>query len=312
MGWRKGFEIDDISVERRGYWWAVFGPAAILSVLMSGIAAGFTSVAYFGWGAIIFAGVGAACLVMFAASALMVSWRYFNPLPKQPTTPYEGQQMPTGDISSRLAEAERGHEQNKAGLKEIRTRAEVSVRDITIRVVEAERSIAQNKAGLEELRTKAEASAQDIASRLAEVERGIAQNKAGLGEVRTKATVLTRSLRARDAQSLIREADQVVMSTHKKLLEGAYPDEASWADDYAVWEKAMSRIDDVMSQWTHQHHEPFLDIRAKELEASAPPPEQIKSDANATRYKTTRLAQSNYANKREGVFGYFVAIIGDV
>jgi hypothetical protein len=210
----------------------------------------------------------------------MVSWRYLNPLSKQPATPSESREVSTQDISSRLAEIERG--------------------------------IAQNKAGLGELRTKAEASTQEISSRLAEVERGIALNKAGLEEVRTKAALLTRSLRAKDAQSIIKEADQVVMSTCKKLLEEAYPDEAAWADDYAAWEKAMSRIDDLMSQWTQQHHVPFLNTRLKDSEASVPPPPHIKSDANATRYKTAWLAQSSYADKREGLFGYFAAIIGDV
>jgi hypothetical protein len=74
----------------------------------------------------------------------------------------------------------------------------------------------------------------------------------------------------------------------------------------------MSRIDDLMSQWTQQHHVPFLDTRSKDSEASAPPPPHIKSDVNATRYKTAWLAQSSYADKREGLFGYFAAIIGDV
>jgi hypothetical protein len=280
MGWREEFNKTDISVDQLGYWWTIFGPMAMLSVLMSGIAAGFTSIAQYGWGAIVFAGVGAACVIMFAGSAFMVSWRYLNPLPKQPSTPSESREVSTQDISSRLAEIERG--------------------------------IAQNKAGLGELRTKAEASTQDISSRLAEIERGIAQNKAGLEEVRTKAALLTRSLRAKDAQSIIKEADQVVMSTYKKLLEEAYPDEAAWADDYAAWEKAMSRIDDLMSQWTQQHHVPFLSTRSKDSEASAPPPPHIKSDANATRYKAAWLAQSSYADQREGLFGYFAAIIGDV
>ena len=247
MGWREGFKKTDISVDRLGYWWAVFGPSGVLSVLMIGIATGFTSIAQYGWGEIVFAGVGAACVIMFAASALMVSWRYLNPLPKQPATPSEGREVSTQEISSRLAEAERG----------------------------------------------------------------IAQNKAGLEEIRTKAAMLTRSLRARDAQSIIKEADQIIMSTYKKLLEEAYPDEASWADDYAAWEKAISRIDSLMSQWTQQHHKPFLDIRLKDFEASAPLPQHIKSDANATRYKTAWLAQSSYANMREGLFGYFAAIIGD-
>jgi hypothetical protein len=221
----RGQWITTFDVDRLGYWWVVFGPIGVLSVLMSGIATGFTSVAQYGWGAIVFSGVGAACVIMFAATALMVSWRYFNPLPKQPGTPGEGQEVSTQDMSSRLAEAERG----------------------------------------------------------------IAQNKASLEELRTKATMLTRSLRARDAQAIIKEADQVIMTTYKKLLEEIYPDEASWADDYAVWEKAMSRIDGLMLQWTQQHHKPFLDIRSKEFENAAPPP-----------------------HMREGLFGYFAAIIGDV
>jgi hypothetical protein len=248
MNWREEFEKSEISLDRLGYRWTVFGPIAVLSVLMSGIATGFASIAQYGWGAIVFAGVGAACVMMFAASALMVSWRYFDPLPEQPATPDEGQKVSTQGMSTRLAEAERG----------------------------------------------------------------IAQNKAGLEEVRTKAAMLTRSLRAGDARSTIKQADQVVMSIHKKLLEEAYSDEAAWADDYAAWEKAMSRIDSLMSQWTQQHHEPFLDIRSNELEAGAPPPQHIKSDMNAIRYKTARLAQSKYADRREGLFGYFAAIIGDV
>jgi hypothetical protein len=248
MDRREEFKKIDISLDRLGYWWTVLGPIVVLSVLMSGIASGFTSIAQYGWGAIVFAGVGAACVIMFSASALMVSWRYFEPLPNQPAAPGEGQEVSTQDMSSRLAEAERG----------------------------------------------------------------IARNKAGLEEVRTKAAMLTRSLRAGEARSTIKEADQVVMSTYKKLLEEAYPDEATWADDYAAWEKAMSRIDNLMSQWTQQHHEPFLDIRSKELEAGAPPPQHIKSDVNAIRYKTARLAQSRYADRREGLFGYFAAIIGDV
>ena len=241
MGWREEFK------DRLGYWWAVFGPSGVLSVLMSGIATEFTSITQYGWGAIVFVGVGAACVITFAASALMVSWRYFNPLPKQPATPSEGQEV----------------------------------------------------------------SAQHISSRLAEIERGIAQNKASLEELRNKAALLTRSLRARDAQSIIKEADQFIMSTYKKILEEVYPDESAWADDYAAWEKAMSRIDNLMSQWTQQHHKPFLDIRLKDFEASAPPPQQIKSDANATRYKTAWLAQSSYANRREDLFSYFAAIVGD-
>ena len=141
MGWREEFNKADISMDPLGYWWTVFGPIGVLSVLMSGIATGFTSIAQYGLGAIVFAGVGAACVIMFAASALMVSWRYFNPLQKQPAIPSEGQDVSTQDTSSRLAEAERGIAQNKAGLQEVRTKAEMSTQDISSRLAGAERGI---------------------------------------------------------------------------------------------------------------------------------------------------------------------------
>ena len=57
MNWREELEKSEISLDRLGYWWTVFGPIAVLSVLMSGIATGFSSIAQYGWGAIVFAGV---------------------------------------------------------------------------------------------------------------------------------------------------------------------------------------------------------------------------------------------------------------
>jgi hypothetical protein len=48
MGWREEFNKADISMDPPGYWWAVFGPSVVLSVLMSVIATGFTSIAQYG------------------------------------------------------------------------------------------------------------------------------------------------------------------------------------------------------------------------------------------------------------------------
>jgi hypothetical protein len=96
-----------------------------------------------------------------------------------------------------------------------------------------------------------------LLNRFAEAERGIAQNKVGLDELRTRVAMLTRSLRARDAEYIIKEADQVIMSTSKKLLNEPYSDESSWAADYAVWETAIRRIDGIMSEWT-PNHRPIL------------------------------------------------------
>jgi hypothetical protein len=243
----------------------------LVSAAMSWAAGYVTPLAQYGWGTAVYVGVGAACLIFLALTASLALWRRFYPLT------VSSADLTTAELSKAAANA-----------------------------IDDNGQIEAIKAIISTLEGKTE----DISNRLAEAERGIAQNKAGLDELRTKLGMLARSLRARDAQSTIKEADQVVMSTYKKMLEYAYPDEAAWANDYAAWEKAMSRIDNLMSQWTQQHHEPFLDIRLKET--SVPPSQHIKSDANATRYKTAWLAQSSYASRRDGLFSYFAAIVGDV
>lgn len=213
-------------------------------LLMSWAATGFPTIAQYGWGAIIFAGVGAACGFMIAASALMVSWRYFKPLTKQPATSSEkGQEEPALD---------------------------------------------------------------DISFRLAEAERIIDQNKADLGQLRTRVEMLTKSLCARDAESIIKEADKIIMPISERLLKEPYPDEAAWAVDYAVWEGAMKQIDTVWLQW-QPHETPFLNIRQTDLErAPAPPPQNpVQSYVNVTRYKKMCLAQQRYADVRDGIFQYF-------
>ena len=70
-------------VDNIGIWWAVFGPGGVLSVIMGWAASFFTPIAQYGWGAVVFAGVGAACVIMFAVSALLIAYRYFRPLTPQ-------------------------------------------------------------------------------------------------------------------------------------------------------------------------------------------------------------------------------------
>jgi len=64
MAWRNRFPTLDQTINRAGYWWAVFGPGGVLSVIMSAAAKYFTPIAELGWGAVIFAGVGAACVMI--------------------------------------------------------------------------------------------------------------------------------------------------------------------------------------------------------------------------------------------------------
>jgi hypothetical protein len=153
----------------------------------------------------------------------------------------------------------------------------------------------------------------DVLSRLAVTERSIAQNKSGLEELRVEVAMLTRSLRARDAESIIKEADQVIMPTSKRLLQEPYPDETSWAADCAVWERAMMQIDNLMSQW-QPHDKPFLDIRLNDLEGAPAPPQQsnIKSDTNINRYKTVWVTQQRYDNRREVILQYLFFKAGEL
>ena len=124
--------------------------------------------------------------------------------------------------------------------------------------------------------------------------------------------ILSKAIRARDAESIIKEADQQIISIGKKLLEESYPDEAAWADAYTIWEKAMTRIDNVLSSWQKEHYTPFLDIRRKDFEGGTPSPSNIKSDQNIIRYKTVWLAQPRYANIRENIFIYFSSKAGEL
>jgi hypothetical protein len=153
----------------------------------------------------------------------------------------------------------------------------------------------------------------DISLRLAEAERGIAQNKAGLEGFRLEVAMLTRSLRARDAEAMIKEADQVIMCTAKKILEEPYPDEDAWVADYEIWKTAMTQIDNLMSQW-QPHDKLFLDIRPKDLKgAPAPPPQtNIRFVTNIMGYQTAWLAQQRYTNRREGILKYLFLKAGEL
>lgn len=143
------------------------------------------------------------------------------------------------------------------------------------------------------------AAPDDLLSRVIEIEDRTAQNKASLEELRTRVTMLTRSLRARDALSIIKEADQVVMPASRKLLEESYANEPAWVAD---WERAMTQIDSLWPQW-QPHDKRFLDIHAKDFERSAlSPPSNIA--INVTRYMTVGIAQQRYADMREGILQF--------
>jgi len=106
-------------------WW--------LSVLMSVIATGFTSIAQYGWGRNRLCrrrgrlpdhvrrqridGFPGVTSTLFQTS---------------PATPSESREVSTQDISSRLAEGRARHCTEQSGLQEVRTKAEMSTQDMAI------------------------------------------------------------------------------------------------------------------------------------------------------------------------------------
>jgi|GEM_PF-5431946 len=94
-------KIDEV-VRRFVYWIAFSG---LVAAAMSWMASYITPIYQYGWGAVVFAGVGAACVITLVASCALVAWRYFNPLPDQPATPSEGQEeAPPQNDASELTE----------------------------------------------------------------------------------------------------------------------------------------------------------------------------------------------------------------
>jgi hypothetical protein len=76
----KNFPKIDENVRRIVSWVTFFG---LVAGAMSWVADHITPISQYGWGAVVFAGIGVTCAVMLVASGTLVAWRYFNPLPGQ-------------------------------------------------------------------------------------------------------------------------------------------------------------------------------------------------------------------------------------
>jgi hypothetical protein len=74
----------DNNIARIVRWAAFFG---LVAAFISWAASYITPIYQYGWGAVVFAGVGAACVIALVGSGILVAWRYFNPLPEQSPTP---------------------------------------------------------------------------------------------------------------------------------------------------------------------------------------------------------------------------------
>jgi hypothetical protein len=71
----------DEIVRRIVTWVAFFG---IVATVMSLAASYIMPIYKYGWGAVIFVGVGAACAIIIVISIALVAWRFFKPFPTSP------------------------------------------------------------------------------------------------------------------------------------------------------------------------------------------------------------------------------------
>jgi hypothetical protein len=129
------------------------------------------------------------------------------------------------------------------------------------RISKAELELAQNTDAIEQIRA-------DVVTKTDRIE---ARAERDRKRVDDNYDFLIKALHIRDAEVIIKEMDKLVLSTRKALLEKLYPDEVAWADDYAVWEQAISRIDRILMSLSDEYR-PFLDISMKDLEQTPGPP----------------------------------------
>jgi predicted RND superfamily exporter protein len=73
---KKHFPAIDENVDRIGYW---AGFIALVWTAMSAIVSSIPSISQYGWGAVVLAGLGVACIFALVTSACLVAWRYFIP-----------------------------------------------------------------------------------------------------------------------------------------------------------------------------------------------------------------------------------------
>lgn len=287
MALRARFPIIDRAVERFTYWWAFLGPGGLVWIVMSWVASYFTPIAQYGMGAVIFAGLGAACILMLVASIALIAWRYFHPIKAA-----EAIETPRG--------AEREATISKASLRQLDARCDQLGADIARHdnLVLVQRSVNDGvRAQLDEL----QATVKTLSERFAAHQ-----------QVAVRGTyLLIRALRAHDAiRDILIPNDQIAMSLGKKLM---YPDgysgAAAWLTDYQAWRTALRTIDGLMIEWTKEQHPTvyasLFDLKGYHYEQAPMPPDNIRSDETIIAFKTVCQVHSSYANQREGISFFF-------
>jgi hypothetical protein len=287
---RKRFPTVDKAIDRFGYWWAVFGPGGILSVLGSWAANSIKPISDLGWGAVAFVGVGVACIIMLVSSFCLIAWRYFNPL-----GPVEGGKVKienpnTGQFVDLVEHIDRLETESKKR-QETSLNASLALQGMLGKL---EDKIERLGNDLTQLRDKTESD---------------------MRSARDSSLIITRSLRARDAESMISKSDAIIMELAPSLIRAdseRFDGPGSWSLNFNTWNDAVHQIDSVVCQW-QQHFKPFLDLRTKDYESChRNAPDNIMSNETATKYKTLCLVHSRYLSERSPIFTYFSTKAADI
>jgi hypothetical protein len=117
------------------------------------------------------------------------------------------------------------------------------------------------------------------------------------------------SLRARDAEEILRKADSEVMRLGDKLISAeSYKTGAAWSTDHNLWGHNLSIIDDLMRKWWEDEHRDLIEIKHYQYEAEsrmAPAHILVDEGENYRRYKHVCISHGRYLNIRRDLFAYF-------
>jgi hypothetical protein len=273
----------DNAVRRYVYWTTFLG---LVGAAMTWLFDHLTAISQYGWAAIGLAAIAATCLIALVTSTWLVAWRYFRPLPPVSTAPATGMVDPAA------------YDRNE--IEKLREDADL----LRITVAQHQKKLAEQA----NTNTKLNGMLGTLDGALEDARKEIRTLGARAESDRLTIQMLARSLRARDAESIISEADEIVRRLVPKLIEATEPEfvgPGAWFTQFQAWTAAMSQIDHVVCQW-QDNFVPFLHLGRSDYENfHASPPENIRSELITPKYQTVWIAHSRYKKEREGLLSYF-------
>jgi hypothetical protein len=235
----------DNAVRRYVYWTTFLG---LVGAAMTWLFDHLTAISQYGWAAVGLAAIAATCFVLLVTSACLVAWRYFRPLSPVSTVPATG----TVDLDSLQAAWGRND------VEEFREAATL----LQITVAQHQNKLAEQA----NTNTKLDGMLGTLDGAIEDVRKEIRTLAARVEADHRAAEMLARSLRARDAESIISEVDEIVSRLVPKLIAATEPEfvgPGAWFIQYKAWSAAMAQIDNVVCQWQDNFTPTVLDSSSK-------------------------------------------------